>query len=1165
MKYFRHLFFLVLALLPAALAAETAEPNVVMATASPTLKLLLAGSVEATTFNIDEGDGTLTQYTLPVDETLEITLSPKGADKPVKIYGVGERLEYLNVEAYELTELTFNDCPNMKWILCSHNNLTTLDITKMPELIALVASYNDLSKVDISKCPKLITLDLKMNANLGNINFSTCPELEYVDISNASKINNIDVSKLPNLTHLGCEGTSLSRIDVTKNPELTYLNCSYVKYLYQIDLTKNPKLEELYISTKNATGYSRLNQLDVTNCPELTKLFCSEQNLTTLDVSKNTKLTSLFASGCELTSIDITNCPGIIEMSLFSNRIPFNMMPAPIDNPQIGLYYYTPMKSIALDDIEYGVDGTIDLAEKTYSEKHATHYSLFLTDSNDPAVATELTEGTDFSVDKGVIKLLKAQSDSCYISMTNDGFPSATLKTTKFMVRNADELGQNSLAFEFTTSKEAGSTLSFTMAAYTSKSKVFVDWGDGEMQENTIESYINHWGKPISGTVPEGGKVKVYTSKGVQIKDLNLPSLQISSIDLSKSHALQTVDLSGNELTEIDFSPNRRLQTVTIDRNKLKDLTFANHLELQNVYASQNELETISLGNSGALKELKFSNNKVKELDVTGFDRLEILEANSNALESVNLKKCSAMNDLRLRANNLTSLNLTPCQNLNILWLEDNRFLFSTMPQNTSKSFSYGSQQRMTVPEGCFMMDLSSEYKIGDNTTVYTVKTTAGQPLYEDEDYTNENGVITFTNTDYDKVYCEMTNASWPRLTLKTTEMKLLGQPDMVMATMKVKDPAGTAVNLSLATTKDDYVFIDFGDGKLQYANLHHDYTYVNGKVGDSREIKFYTYKELPAAMRVFSQQGMALSEIDLTNMPDLECLNLSGAWLKNVDLSKNTKLTELSLSKNRLENLDLSNHKALWMLNLSQSGLKDVDLSNQTELTWLSLSGLGLEKIDLSKAPKLTWLSATDNKLTTADLSAQTSLRELYLANNLLENIDLSNQPDMAVLNIAGNRFKFSTFPYHTINLLYYGNQAEVEVAAENGVVDLSSEETVNGVNTVYKWFAADGTELTEGSDFKVEKGVTTFLTAPEGNVYCEMTNEFFPELIIKTVEMPIEFASLDSIALDADARVNVYNLSGIRVATLTGSSSADLAPGFYIVETLTAGNRTVSKVHVK
>ena len=194
--------------MPAAMsAAEATNPDIVITASASELQVTLAGSEAATTFQIDKGDGELADYTLPAGETADFRIERAAGENPVKIYGVGETLEYFSIGAYNVTELTFNDCSKIKWLSCAHNALTSLDITGLPELLTLNCGYNDIQKLDISKSPKLEELNAEMNFNLGNINFSTCPALKSVNVRNASKINNVDVSKLPDLEYLGVEAT----------------------------------------------------------------------------------------------------------------------------------------------------------------------------------------------------------------------------------------------------------------------------------------------------------------------------------------------------------------------------------------------------------------------------------------------------------------------------------------------------------------------------------------------------------------------------------------------------------------------------------------------------------------------------------------------------------------------------------------------------------------------------------------------------------------------------------------------------------------------------------------------------------------------------------------------------------------------------------------------
>ena len=69
-------------------------------------------------------------------------------------------------------------------------------------------------------------------------------------------------------------------------------------------------------------------------------------------------------------------------------------------------------------------------------------------------------------------------------------------------------------------------------------------------------------------------------------------------------------------------------------------------------------------------------------------------------------------------------------------------------------------------------VDLSSEYMVAENPTVYTWTTESGATLVEGTDYTIDNGVTTFMKNFDENVYCSMTNAAYPELTLKTIGVK---------------------------------------------------------------------------------------------------------------------------------------------------------------------------------------------------------------------------------------------------------------------------------------------------------------------------------------------------------------------------------------------------------
>ena len=1156
-----------LALTATTLLAQTTElPDLTFCSSAQSVNLLIGGSVDDATMKIDRGDGTLSEYPLKADEATAVTVTPVDAETPIKIYGVADRMNYFRAQSAGLTELKLTDTPQLKWLLVGRNSLTVLDVTGCPELVHIECPENNISKLDISKNTKLTTLITTSNPNLGTVNFSSCPEMLYIDMHNCPKVYAANVSMLPKLYYLSVETTGISSIDVSKNPELKTLNCGYNR-ISRLDVSHNTKLQELYFSNKNTAG-SRASSIDLSNNPDLVNIFIDNQKLTSLDLSNNPNVQSLFCAGNELTELNIVGNTNLALVSCYNNRLTFTTMPSPAERPDLQLYWYDPQKEFILDDIEYGIGSTIDLTSSTIRQDNDTEYKLYLTDVLDPYKTEELREGTDFSVDKGIIKLLKAQADSVYISAKNPAFPALELKTTKFMVLDEGSLARNNLAFEYTHSKEVGESCSLSLSAYKSGSKVYVDFGDGELKEFTVNASISNYGPKITGTLA-GKTIKVYTPKGVQIKEIRMPSSNITDINVYNAHALQILNLSKNELTKLDLTGNRRLGQLTVDDNQLSELILPEYSLMTSLSCVRNSLENLDVANCTALKILKFSNNKLKEISLDSNSSLTSIEANDNELESLNVDACIELTDLRLNDNNISKLKLDLNPNLDILWISGNRFTFSTMPKTTATKITYRGQQNVEIAKASGVVDLSSEAMVGDVATIYSWKSSDGRRLFEDEDYTINNGITEFINTDFDAVSCEMTNSAWPDLTLSTTEIKPLGKPDKLIATLTSKETAGKALTLTMAAYGPDYVFVDFGDGKMLPRKLDYNFTQYKASLGENREIKLYTYQESPVRLRVLSLVDHALKSADISQLTELQCLNFSGDYLTALDISKNLNLKELTLNLNRIADIDLSKHTALRLLSLRSMGLESIDLTKLANIEWLSVADNKLSEINLSNKPNLRWLGLSHNNFSEIDLSGLTALTELYVDNNSLTSINLDDQPDMYVVRLSDNKFRFSTFPGHYINRLYYTPQDDMEITPDGLTVDLSSESHISRYETSYVWKTVSGNTLTEGVDYTITDGVTTFAAPQTEQVICELSNAAFPDLVLRSIPMTIAETGIAALGDDTDFEFAIYNISGYSIASGDGSgynhAVSNLTPGIYIVEINRNGVASSEKLYIR
>ncbi len=334
------------------------------------------------------------------------------------------------------------------------------------------------------------------------------------------------------------------------------------------------------------------------------------------------------------------------------------------------------------------------------------------------------------------------------------------------------------------------------------------------------------------------------------------------------------------------------------------------------------------------------------------------------------------------------------------------------------------------------------------------------------------------------------------------------------------------------------------------------------------------------------------LSSLDVTNNMDLTSLSCGLNNLTSLDASNNTNLTWLSCSSNSLTSLDISNNTNLTKLYCYSNSLTSLYVSNNTELTTLSCFTNSLTAIDISKNTNLTTLSCSTNSLTSLDISNNTNLRSLYCDDNSLSTLDVSNNTELEILKCQNNKLTFASLP---ITYIYeYAPQANFEIIDNvivGGTIDLSSQYSINSNITNYAWKTESGTWLTEGEDYEIINGVTTFLKSQSEPVYCEMSNASFPDFtgddIFKTTLTNVTIAngideatetintkiySSDNsiiVKTDTQSHITVFDISGkIMADKYIGegvNSISGINNGVYIVKVGNNNTPIVEKVVVQ
>ncbi len=925
-RFMQTLMILSFFLLPFMVNAQSDEPLMTMSSKQKSVQLKFVSANNAGTLKVDLGDGALQEYPMTAQDTVWV-IGPTVEGQTIKVYGDQNLITFFGTTS-ALTNIDLTRCTSLEKLIVQNNFLEELDLSGNPNLVSLDCSNNDIKQLDFSNNPNLAILYAQNNKNLVNVDFSKTPNILSIVMYNCRVITNVDVSTNKYLRQLSIDGTSIASVDVTNNTDLEVLNISYTK-VRNIDVSQNSKLRELYITRlSNANVSYLLKNLDVSSNPELQILFCAGNRLTNLDLSKNPELFCLHAQNNLLKSIDISHNPKISELHIYDNYMVFNTMPYPSDYDMY-YYSYSPQEVYVLDSKEYAVETSVDLTELVYREGYELKFDLFLTDRNDPKFKKELVQGTDFEVEKGKVTFKTVQPDSVYCQVLHSDFEGLYWKTSKFMVKNPEDIGESSLAFEFTTEKAVNEYVTMSLAALESDSEVDIDFGDGQLQTFKLKNYI--YGGSLRGQL-KGKTVKVYAKPGVQLSAIHILGQKVKTIDLLSSYALTDVDLTNNLLEEIDFSHQFKLVKLALGRNQLKELVLSGKNTLSKLSVADNQLEKLLIDGCISITELDCSRNQLTELDLTLKPILTKVQAINNKLTNVKLSN-ESLKELWLSNNQLATLNCSDAPVLSKLGISGNRFKFSTLPITNAEIIAT-AQAPIDIAKKANLVDLASENVVGENQTEYVWKMEGtNSELYEGDDYTIENGITTFLVTNVDSVYCEMRNPINANMVLKTTCVKPTDAPQVLVASLNINEDVGKEFEIRMAAYEPGFLYADYGDGVLRECKIGITYNVYKGVLGETKQIKFYAYDLKETPLSVFSFQNVRLGEYDLSNFNRLMCLNLSGAGLSEIDLTQFPEIEELSLYDNRFESINLSPLSKLRLFNMSGNRLTSLDLSNKLNL----------------------------------------------------------------------------------------------------------------------------------------------------------------------------------------------------------------------------------------
>ena len=254
------------------------------------------------------------------------------------------------------------------------------------------------------------------------------------------------------------------------------------------------------------------------------------------------------------------------------------------------------------------------------------------------------------------------------------------------------------------------------------------------------------------------------------------------------------------------------------------------------------------------------------------------------------------------------------------------------------------------------------------------------------------------------------------------------------------------------------------------------------------------------------------VSDLDVSNSPQLAYLNCRNNQLSDLNVSNNTQLTTLYCYENQLNVLNVNNNTQLTRLYCYNNPLGSLNVSNNAQLTELRCYNNWLNTLDVSSNTNLRELVCSSNQLSSLDVSSNIQLTGLGCANNQLSTLDLSSNTRLSYLFCLGNQLSLSdlyaaSLQISNVDYRIFGTQRLPAQVAMTNIALFSSQAEFGGVPTHF--YVEKGTVQADSAiDYIVSNGLVFKNT---GNYTVTMTNNaiksnpYYPAKVIAEITVTL------------------------------------------------------------
>ncbi|BDD08524.1 hypothetical protein FUAX_09560 [Fulvitalea axinellae] len=851
----------------------------------------------------------------------------------------------------------------------SRNDMTgDIDLNSLPNLRRLRIYTPFVTSVKYDKLTKLEHLKIDMDTEAVEVaNLFGLRELEIGGTS--SSIRDIKLRNLPNLESIAFKYMGLNSLEMSDIGKVRQL------FVERMSLDAIPLSEFAHITSIRMSYLKFDDPKFFGQFPELTEIRAVGNSFAGLDLSGNPKLTY----------VDITNNDLLISS-------------LPLKQEQWTTYKYVTNGTV-LSKMSVPLGGVLDYSKEAEREGQATEFLWFNGENGEPVTSVQNDGGGRFTF---------TETGTFFLRMKNPLFPDlgngTGLKTQPVVV--------------FESNPPAG----FHTEDY--KNLLAIRYGESTNNIN--------WADGVDPLTWNGVVWTDETPK--RVKELAGSIKNRGKIDFSVFEKLEKFSMHPYRLSEVVFENMPLLKSLNLTAS-MKAATFRNLPELTRLEFSAHQSTKLVLEQIPKLERLSLRSLKVSSIDLSVFPELNDVELAYGKFESIKFPSTVKIRRLQLQEGSLHKLDLSEFTNLFMLYVQGNALPFSslaTIPNRDKISYLDISEQESVLEPATILasetVDYSAEANILGQATDFTWFKSDDSPA---GDAVTQAGQGVFVFHEKGEFYCQMTNGSFPGMTLRTQPItvKLGFEPSdlQTLKALKATHDSENQLNWTASVPTKDWEGVSWNDeDPKRVVGLN-----LNGKklVGQLDLSAFDKLTDLRVRQNSLTRitlpdtYGMLVLDcsenklegsLDLSEESKLLSLECADNKLTNLVLPTTGTLTSLNCSKNQLASIDFGTTSNLVSLDVSDNKLTTIDISKLSALFYLNFENNQIENLSVSHLLILTTLKANNNKLSSLDIQALRYLNVLECSDNQLTELKLPPSGDLKRLDCSDNQLSEIRLNYH-------------------------------------------------------------------------------------------------------------------------------------------------------